>query len=256
MLAQVNHCQGDFGAQPVHCHEEIEFVAVYSGRGRLQRGRSRYDTRSGILAIVCPQEPHTGTPLTSDFAVKVINLPSEWLDAAQLDWRFLWRREAICTEPNSLAAFSRTYEVVQNHHSLLTQEEALLALYSAVSQLPVLADVSESKRIMQAHEILRERFSEEISLTALAAAVNLTPFYLCRAFKKSVGLSPHAYQNSLRVARAKTLLEKGKTPGEAAMEVGFYDQSHLNMHFKREYGITPAALQKAIFSYSSSALRE
>jgi AraC-like DNA-binding protein len=48
-----------------------------------------------------------------------------------------------------------------------------------------------------------------------------------------------------RVERARELLLTGaQSTVEVAGEVGFCDQSHLTVHFKRAYGITPKAFQR------------
>jgi AraC family transcriptional regulator len=43
----------------------------------------------------------------------------------------------------------------------------------------------------------------------------------------------------------KELLQKGEmTISEVATLVGFYDQSHLNRHFKRIVGVSPKVIQQ------------
>ena len=241
------HCNGDGGGQPLHCHEEVEFVAVYQGQGRFQVGRSRHATGPGVFSVVCPQEPHGGVPTSADFAVKVLNVSAEWFSDSGWDWRSLWHKGAVCKAPFALAAFLKVYETVQGNRSSLVQEEALLTLCDLIhgKEVSPMVNLSEAKPVERAIELLRERFADDISLAELAASVGLAPAYLCRVFTSTIGLPPHAYQIRLRVARAKTLIERGKSPSEAAFAVGFYDQSHLNLHFKRLFGVTPSSVAKS-----------
>lgn len=59
-------------------------------------------------------------------------------------------------------------------------------------------------------------------------------------FKQSTGLTPHQYVIKIRVDRAKYLLLQGKNSiADIAQIVGFANQSHLNLHFKRLVGVTP-----------------
>jgi transcriptional regulator GlxA family with amidase domain len=58
-------------------------------------------------------------------------------------------------------------------------------------------------------------------------------------FKREVGVPPHAYQVQMRVRRARRLMLTGMAPADVAISVGFYDQAHLNRHFKRIVGMTP-----------------
>lgn len=48
-------------------------------------------------------------------------------------------------------------------------------------------------------------------------------------------------EESLRIGRAKKLLEQGASPMEAALQTGFSDQSHFTNYFTRFIGLTPGA---------------
>ena len=103
-------------------------------------------------------------------------------------------------------------------------------------------------RIKQAIELVRCSLETDLTLSALAEIVGLDPVYLCRAFRLAVGLPPHAYRNRLRVARAATLIRQGHQAMDAAVAVGFFDQSHLARHMKAQLGQTPGQLKKSISS--------
>jgi AraC-like DNA-binding protein len=83
------------------------------------------------------------------------------------------------------------------------------------------------------------------ALDDLAEAVRTRPFSLLRAFKEATGLPPHAYLTTVRVRRARELLDLGMPPARVAAEVGFTDQAHLTRHFKRAVGVTPGAYRLA-----------
>jgi AraC-like DNA-binding protein len=85
-----------------------------------------------------------------------------------------------------------------------------------------------------------ERYASRLTLAELAGIAHVSPFHLVRTFKQQIGLSPHAYLNQVRIRRAKELLQRGASPAEAALSVGFYDQSHFGRHFKRTVGVSPA----------------
>ena len=44
-----------------------------------------------------------------------------------------------------------------------------------------------------------------------------------------------------RLGRVKAALRAGDSLASAAAEAGFADQSHMGRHFRRAYGVTPAA---------------
>lgn len=95
-------------------------------------------------------------------------------------------------------------------------------------------------QVRQVREFIEANYSRELGLAELAAALNFSPDYFARQFKRSLGLTPHQYLIQVRVEQAKRLLEQGKLAvSEVAAQVGFYDQSHLTHHFKRRYGVPP-----------------
>lgn len=98
----------------------------------------------------------------------------------------------------------------------------------------------------RAREVLHDCMREGVTLESLAQQVGLNKFHLCRAFRDEVGLPPYAYLTHLRVARARRLLARGLGPAEVALEVGLYDQSQLNRHFKRIVGVTPGQFVRAV----------
>jgi AraC family transcriptional regulator len=101
------------------------------------------------------------------------------------------------------------------------------------------------RQIAMLRDYIYDRLDQDISLSELAASIDLSVSYFTRLFKQSLGLAPHQYLITCRVERAKSLLLKNDlTLAEVAHAVGFVDQSHLNRHFKRMMGISPGMLCK------------
>jgi AraC-like DNA-binding protein len=103
-----------------------------------------------------------------------------------------------------------------------------------------------TQAVERAKTHLRERYSEAVSLEALATVSGLSRFRLVHAFSRDVGIAPHAYQIHVRVEHARTLLRRGVPPVEVAASVGFADQSHFTRHFKRILRITPSEYARAM----------
>lgn len=86
---------------------------------------------------------------------------------------------------------------------------------------------------------MQEHLSDELSLDEIAEEAHLSKYQLIRRFREETGITPWKYLIGKRVEEARTLLEKGMTPAQTAVETGFYDQSHLNKAFLEETGLTP-----------------
>ena len=81
--------------------------------------------------------------------------------------------------------------------------------------------------------------SERIALKDLALVAELSVFRLVTVFRREMGVSPYRYLNAVRVKKAQQLMRDGVPPAIAAIEVGFFDQSHLCRHFRTICGMTP-----------------
>jgi AraC-like DNA-binding protein len=88
-------------------------------------------------------------------------------------------------------------------------------------------------------ELVRDGYADSLTLEQMGAVAGLTPFQLIVAFKRTMGLTPHAYLTQWRLRAALRRLQAGEPVAEAALGAGFYDQSALNKHFKRTFGMTP-----------------
>jgi AraC-like DNA-binding protein len=130
------------------------------------------------------------------------------------------------------------------------------ALADAVSAMTALDEprLQPQRAVRRALGLMRERLADALTLDELAAHAGLDKFHLCRAFRAQVGMPPHAYLTQLRVAHAKQLLARGARPKDVAAQVGLYDQSQLNRHFRRIVGMTPGTFS-AKNRQSSAAAR-
>ena len=99
--------------------------------------------------------------------------------------------------------------------------------------------------IRRARTYLQEHFNKPVSLDELSACAGLSPYHLIRSFTRHFGLPPHAYQNHIRVERARTLMIAGAPLAQVASSVGFADQSHFTRHFRRIMNVTPANYTRA-----------
>ena len=85
-----------------------------------------------------------------------------------------------------------------------------------------------------------------LTIDVLAREAGLSPAHFARAFKESVGRAPHQHLLTLRLERARRLLDApGAALSDVALQTGFADQAHFTRFFKRQFGITPGSLRRS-----------
>ena len=85
---------------------------------------------------------------------------------------------------------------------------------------------------------MSEHFAEHITLEELCKRSGLSKSTLLRAFTKSKGITPYRYLQTVRISKAKELLEQGVSPVDAAIQTGFSDQSHFSSFFHMFIGLS------------------
>ncbi|MFB6363078.1 helix-turn-helix domain-containing protein [Paenibacillus elgii] len=80
---------------------------------------------------------------------------------------------------------------------------------------------------------METNYFQKITLDELSGMVGLSKYHFLRSFTRQRGISPYNYLETIRIGRAKKLLEQGIAPVDAAHRTGFSDQSHSMNFFKR-----------------------
>ncbi|GCE06933.1 helix-turn-helix domain-containing protein [Dictyobacter aurantiacus] len=126
--------------------------------------------------------------------------------------------------------------------SLATMLGIQLLRHHSSLQQPSLATSAHLARttLRPAINYIEEHLAEDLSLSDIAAVVHLSPYHFARLFKESTGLPPHRYVIQRRIERAKLLMTTTNWSFTTiAHAVGFSNESHLALHFKRLTGLAP-----------------
>jgi AraC family transcriptional regulator len=89
-------------------------------------------------------------------------------------------------------------------------------------------------------EGLRNQPGRKIKLSEMARAASVSPQYLCRLFKKDLGIGPMECVRLLKTEYGGELLERSQlTIKEIAHRSGFENPFHFSRAFKEIYGLPP-----------------
>ena len=101
-------------------------------------------------------------------------------------------------------------------------------------------DLAES-----AKRYIDTRYMEPVTVSGIAAALFVTPAYLGQVFRKAMDMTIRQYLMSVRIERAKELLERTTLHVyEIAHRVGFAESKYLVACFQKETGLSPAAWRR------------
>lgn len=229
-------------------------VGVAAGRSyQLRRGRWPQLVRPGQLVVLDPSTAHAGSPAERGaWAARllVIELPARADGDTPLSG--LAFPAPVIGDEAAARRFLALHRGMECHASALERQSAVLLFLAALAAWspdagrtpdagPRAARMARADPgVRRALEYLRDEVTRNVTLEELAAAAGMGKYHLIRRFRAATGVPPHAYQIALRVNLARRLLERGELATHVAAQAGFTDQSHLNRHFRRRLGLTPA----------------
>lgn len=96
------------------------------------------------------------------------------------------------------------------------------------------------REVAAVQEYIQKNYGRDLSVETLAATVYLTPDYLSRLFKKTIGQSLSQYLRQVRMEQACTLLlHTGKKVIDVGSAVGYPNYSYFCQSFREYYGKSP-----------------
>ena len=100
------------------------------------------------------------------------------------------------------------------------------------------------RRLVQAKLFIDDHYPEAIDIDNMADEATFSKFHFIRLFKTAYGKSPHQYLTSVRIEKAKQLLQTDITVTETCERVGFNSITSFIGLFKRVTGLTPSVYQQ------------
>lgn len=239
-----------------HRHEELVIAITEMGGSVIQSRGVVDNTDASALLVFNPFEPHAGWMGAS----RHWRYRSLYLEQCALD-DLAHALGADCVpyftdnwiaDAELAAHLHALHRALDGQHDPLLQRELMIVGFGALFKrhgsggLRVEPPPRDRARIAKALDYIRAGLAMPISLADLSDTLDLTQFQVIRLFKRTIGMTPHAYLLQLRLDAARSHLGAGSSIADAAVAAGFYDQSSLTHHFKRCYGLTPLQFVRAV----------
>ena len=238
-----------------HMHDAWTVAHVIAGAAGFELEGRWYTARAGSVFLIPPGAVHTGRSATAaGYTYRVLYLDPRLLTEHRGDesWCDIRRAPVVVRAADLIRALTPMHAHLVLRGLALEQGEALSRVTRALGGLLASVHTADCRRrsphpaIQAARSYIHAHWREDFSLGELADAVGLSSSHLVRTFHEQIGMPPSAYRRALRVEAAQRLLRAGTAPAGAAVECGFYDQAHLNRHFKRVAGVTPGQFMAAV----------
>lgn len=228
-------------------------------RGLFEVGREAIDLLPGSLGLFVP-EAFTGH--------KRLRCTPGRRIAVQLDLGLLRRKglvddDLVVSEMRSKASFydadlSAVLRLMASEISQGCPNGTLLAESLSLGVLLRLAETHAAQRqrtergvltaaqVRRLDELIEAQLANDISLSALAAAVGFSKPHFTRLFRNSFGMPAHQYLVRKRVMAARQLIAENRLPlAQIAAHTGFASQSHMTAAFNRVLRSTPGEIRRA-----------
>lgn len=240
----------------LHSHTQWSIGAITGGKSTFQYRDNTYRINEGDLVLMNPDWVHACNPIDDQpWAYLMLYVDTPWLT----DLRY---RAGLLSEPQwqdiptSTLSNPVWYQrycrmaacLLDEGRDLLDKQtevvEFLSDLMHALAQRPAEQATQAPDTVKALVRYLDDHAAEDISLDTLCEISGYSAGHLIRAFKHSIGLTPHAYLVNRRIQLGRDELKNGIPIAEAAQNAGFADQPHFHRTFKRLMAATPNQYQR------------
>ncbi|HKE93209.1 MAG TPA: AraC family transcriptional regulator [Povalibacter sp.] len=237
---------------PRHVHDQYGIGLIDRGGHASWSGRGQVEAGPGDFICVNPGEVHDGHPAgRQDRSWRILYFDpvviqeacADVRDGAHLQLEFAEPVfQDLQLRPLFNAAFSHTQPAgIVPEMICETDVLYLLAGLGRHCTSTLVRRRSATACIRRARQRIDDAPEMPLTLVQLAREAGLSRYQLLRSFSREVGLTPHAYIVQQRLSYARRLIVAGKRLSDVATAAGFFDQSHLNRCFRRQFGVTPAS---------------
>lgn len=242
---------------PNHFHEYYVIGFIEGGKRHLWCKGQEYDLNAGDLILFNPRDNHYCAPIGRELLdYRAVNIHTDVMlgiarEITGKDYIPHFTQNVVYQSEIALSV-AEVYEAMLLDMPKLKKEESLFCLIDQILQeyaapFEMVGDDGPGEKTKMLCSYMEQHLAENIALDDLASMIGAGKSYLLRSFTKEVGVSPYRYLQTIRIERAKKLLEQGIGPIDVAGMTGFSDQSHFTNYFKEFIGLTPKQYQR-IFS--------
>lgn len=255
-----------------HVHNQVEIMYVISGRCTVETEGSAYNMKNGDFIFLDANTPHR-LAMEKDQRCRMLNVEFGFVERSKGEGELNFpsiKEVAACSENlRTMLSKGQPFMVLKDsdevYHILKTlvieldgaDSDSKFMVNSLLNQLIVriarfaseydTGDYSMSGlHVKKALEYIHHNYDCDINVEGIAGAINIHPGYLHRIFKSNTGATVVEYLTSLRIEKAKMLLEQTDIPIiDISNYIGINSRQYFTYIFKKHVGITPYEFRRS-----------
>jgi len=242
-------------AYQLHSHDGIyEILYMEEGDASFWVEGTVYRMSPGDLVIARSDEMHLMRHHSKGFYKRlVINVNSDFFDINNCSaYLNVFDNRAVGTGnyfPAKTVKESGLSEVLDRMKKYISLEEkplvksTLTEVLYYLNKLPEF-EPSDSGIVRDIIIYINNNITQQLSLEEIAEKFYISKYYLCRQFKKRMGIGVRKYITHKRINLVKELHASGKNLTEACISAGFGDYSSFYVAYKKLYEESPKNILK------------
>jgi AraC family transcriptional regulator len=149
---------------------------------------------------------------------------------------------ALTHVPVDAATYRAQRALFENaeHLEPLEIEETVLNIFAKLMASGQRKCVRRRDAVEEVKRAIASAPSRSIPFRELARSVEISPFELCRQFRRETGFTLTQFRHSIRLRMALELLRSRRGLTEIALDLGYTSHSHFTAAFRNYFGITPS----------------
>lgn len=243
-----------------HWHYDLEVIYVLEGAVEFMLGEKMVQISKGNFIIIPPKQIHSTLSLNGNHSI-IFQISYEFLNRyiSSVDILDFYNSTNIPPEKgdinkevkkcikhllNVFVKKEKYYELIF-HEYLFHFLTLMMNHYSYNNKDKVVKTDKDFERLSCALQYMKDHYNQQLTLGDIADTLSLNEAYLCRYFKKHIGIAPMKYMNSIRIEHIYTdLLSTNDNLYELLEKHGFYNYKVFRKMFYDTFHTTPGNLRK------------
>ena len=227
---------------------EYQLIYITKGRGEFKTAGREFAVVPGSILFLFPGVAHSYKPLfETGWTEYWVGFKGPFADALRDNGFLSPERPFVTTglQKDILSLYSRIFDQV-------TDQAPLYQIRASSLVIELVAEILASERraaqsshseqlVAKAKFLMQEHIDGEINLNAICEDLGVSTSHLNEVFKSYTAMTPYQYFISIKIHRAKDLLERGDLAiKEVAFQLGFADEYYFSRLFKNKTGLSPS----------------